>query len=144
MQHLFHHGRHICYHRLRLRLTPGQLAVRLGDGWNATAIRHLEASPVLTDALLACVSKALNMPLGLFKATGTPVMNIISNTVSFENCQLSAFVNYQPTFQHDEQWARLLEEQRQLYERLLASQQENQHLRGTQHADGTTVHSPTV
>lgn len=68
--------------------------------------------------LLKQISNAMKVPVeALQNFDEEQIVNLISNTASFENCQQTAFFNYQPSFNP-------IDKMVELYERMLQQQKE--------------------
>lgn len=94
------------------------LAFELGEDWNQKKVSLLEQKETVESDVLAQVAQILKVPAeAIENFDEEQVINIISNTASFDNCQQPAFFNNHPTFNP-------LDKMVELYERMLKQQQE--------------------
>ena len=117
-----HQGRNVKRFREMLGLKQEALAYELGDDWNQKRVSLLEAKEIVEPNILAEVAKALNVSEEAIKNfDGEMAVNVISNTFHQQ-----AFINSAGTFNINpiEKWLEALEENKKLYERLLASERE--------------------
>ncbi|MCC9042716.1 helix-turn-helix domain-containing protein [Myroides sp. M-43] len=118
MEHKIHQGRNIKRFREMLGIKQEVLAFDLGEDWNQKKISVLEQKEVIDNSLLQQISKVLNIPVEAFENFDEQqAINMISNSVSFENCQQPSFFNYQPNFNP-------IDKMIELYERMLQQQKE--------------------
>ena len=118
-----HQGRNVKRFREMLGLKQEALAYELGDDWNQKRVSLLEQKEIIEDDILAQVSTILNIPVEAIKNfTEEAAINIISSTLHDNagsinnNCTL--------TFNPIDKWLEVIEENKKLYERLLASERE--------------------
>jgi len=118
MEHKIHQGRNVKRFREMLGIKQEVLAFDLGEDWNQKKISVLEQKEVIDNSLLQQISKVLNIPVEAFENFDEQqAINMISNSVSFENCQQPSFFNYQPNFNP-------IDKMIELYERMLQQQKE--------------------
>jgi transcriptional regulator with XRE-family HTH domain len=118
-----HQGRNIKRFREMLGWKQEALAYALGDDWSQKRISLLEAKETIEEDILAQVAEILKVPIEAIKNfTEEAVFNIIGNTVN--NHDQAAFFNYYPTFNPIDKVVELFEENKKLYEQLLASERE--------------------
>ncbi|WP_419699846.1 helix-turn-helix domain-containing protein [Mucilaginibacter sp. NFX135] len=117
-----HQGRNVKRFREMLGLKQEALAIQLGDDWSQKRVSLLEAKEIIEDDIIAKVAKALNVSEEAIKNFDSEMaVNVISNTFHQQ-----AFINSTGTFNINpiEKWLEVLEENKKLYERLLASERE--------------------
>ncbi|GAA4329158.1 helix-turn-helix transcriptional regulator [Mucilaginibacter gynuensis] len=117
-----HQGRNIKRFREMLGLKQEALAIELGEDWSQKRVSLLEAKETIDPDILSEVAKALKVSEEAIKNfDGEMAVNVISNTF-----HQHAFINSAGTFNINpvEKWLEVLEENKKLYERLLASEQE--------------------
>ena len=123
MAHKVHEGRNVKWFRELRQVKQDALAADLGDDWSQKKVSLLEQKETIEPAILEQISKILDIPVEAFqKLDDEQVVNIISNTF---NDQSNGY-NYYPTFNINpiEKWMEALEENKKLYERMLASERE--------------------
>lgn len=119
-----HEGRNVKRFREMLGIKQEALAAALGDDWNQKKISLLEAKDKLEAGVLKDVAHALKVPVEAIQNFDEErAVNIISNN-SFENCEQPASIFYNSTFNPIDKWVEALEENKQLYERLLQAERE--------------------
>jgi len=122
-----HMGRKISRIRELRGMKQEALAIELGI--SQQSVSHLEQSETVETEKLEQVAKVLDVtPEGIKNFSEETVFNIISNTfnnTSSDNSTLIASsMNYQPTFNPLDKLLEATEENKKLYERLLAAEQE--------------------
>ncbi|NBA86846.1 helix-turn-helix domain-containing protein [Emticicia sp. CRIBPO] len=120
-----HEGRNIKRFREMLGIKQEALAFELGDEWNQKKVSILEQKEIVEQSILQQVSDVLKIPVDAFKNFDEEqVINIISNT--FNTHDQSSGMNLYPTINVNpvEKWMEAVEENKKLYERLLASERE--------------------
>ncbi|MDM1328543.1 helix-turn-helix transcriptional regulator [Myroides odoratimimus] len=118
MEHKIHQGRNVKRFREMLGIKQEVLAFDLGEDWNQKKISVLEQKEVIDNSLLQQISKVLKIPVeAIENFDEQQAINMISNSVSFENCQQPSFFNYQPNFNP-------IDKMIELYERMLQQQKE--------------------
>lgn len=118
-----HHGRNIKRFREMLGIKQEGLAFELGEEWSQKRVSLLEQKEVVEQEILDQVSQILKVPAEAIKNFDEQsAVNIIAQTVN--NHDQSASVFYNPIFNPVEKWISALEENKNLYERLLKSEQE--------------------
>lgn len=106
-----------------LGLKQEALALELGGDWNQKRVSLLEAKDLIEPEILAEVAKALKVPEEAIKNFDEEkAVNIISNT--FNDTSMLNAVNYNPTFNPIDKLIEVYEENKKLYEQLLASERE--------------------
>ena len=120
-----HEGRNVKRFREMLGIKQEALAAELGTDWNQKKISLLEQRERIDAPILDQVSKALKIPVeAIQKFDEEKVVNIISNTASFDNCDQPAFFNFYPTFNPLDKLVEAYEEIRRLNEALLREKDE--------------------
>jgi transcriptional regulator with XRE-family HTH domain len=123
-----HHGRNIKRFRELFGIKQEALALELGDDWNQQRISLLEQKEEIADNILEEVAKALKVPVEAIKNFDKEAaLNFIGNTfTSHDNsATLNGYtINYSPNFNPIEKWMEALEQNKQLYERLLQTERE--------------------
>lgn len=108
-----------------LGLKQEALAASLGEEWSQKRVSLLEQKEIIEDDILSQVAEILKVPVEAIKNfSEESVLNIISNTFTSTDTSTLNAINYQPTFHPIDKVLELFEENRKLYERLLASEQE--------------------
>ena len=119
-----HEGRNVKRFREMLGIKQEALADALGDDWNQKKISMLEAKEQIEPALLDEVAKALKVPAEAIKNFDEErAINIISNN-TFENCAQPASIFYNAAINPIEEWMKVLEENKKLYQALLKEKDE--------------------
>ncbi|MEN0055426.1 MAG: helix-turn-helix transcriptional regulator [Mucilaginibacter sp.] len=120
-----HQGRNVKRFREMLGLKQEALAASLGEEWSQKRVSLLEQKEIIEDDILSQVAEILKVPVEAIKNfSEESVLNIISNTFTSTDTSTLNAINYQPTFHPIDKVLELFEENRKLYERLLASEQE--------------------
>lgn len=124
-----HQGRNLKRFREMLGWKQEALALALGNDWSQKRVSLLEGKETIEDDLLNAVAAVLKVPVEAIKNFDEEkaVYNIQNNYegansgagtlgqyLSYENC----------TFNPIEKWLEVIDENKKLYERLLASEQE--------------------
>ena len=121
MSETLHIGRKISRIRELRGMKQEALAAELGI--SQQAVSKIEQSAEVESEVLEKIANALGVPAeGIKKFNEEAVFNIIGNTVN--NHDQAAFFNYYPTFNPIEKLLQLFEENKKLYEQLLASERE--------------------
>ena len=95
----------------------------LGDDWSQKRISLLEAKETIEEDILTQVASILKVPVEAIKNFDEEkAVNIISNT--FNDTSMLNAVNYNPTFKPIDKLIEVYEENKKLYEQLLASERE--------------------
>lgn len=116
-----HIGRKIIRIRELRGMKQEALAAELGI--SQQAVSKIEQSAEVEESALEKIAIALGVPVeGIKKFNEEAVFNIIGNTVN--NHDQAAFFNYYPTFNPIEKLLELFEENKKLYQELLASEKE--------------------
>lgn len=123
-----HQGRNVKRFREMLGLKQEALAYELGEEWNQKRVSLLEAKETIEEDLLAQVAAILKVPVDAIKNLDeNGAINIIANTYTNNDNSSTLqgyYINYTPNFNPIEKWLEIIEENKKLYERLLASEQE--------------------
>ena len=117
-----HEGKNVKRFREMMGIKQEALAAQLGDSWSQKKISVLEGQVTIETNILEQVAEILKVtPEAIKYFDEQTAVNVISNTFH-EN----AFINSAGTFNINpiEKWLLALEENKQLYERLLASERE--------------------
>jgi len=116
-----HHGRNIKRFREMLGLKQEALAIELGDDWSQKKVSRLEENEQIPDDILEQVSKALRVPVEAIKQFDpeTAINNIQNN---YDSSVINSQINYQ--FSPIDKLLEVMEENKKLYERLLAAEKE--------------------
>jgi transcriptional regulator with XRE-family HTH domain len=116
-----HQGRNVKRFREMLGLKQEALAYELGDDWNQKRVSLLEAKDIIENDILEQIAKILKVPTDAIKNFNEEaIFNIIGNTYH----DTSSSVQYQCTFNPIDKLVEAFEENKKLYERLLASERE--------------------
>ncbi|WEA01857.1 helix-turn-helix transcriptional regulator [Mucilaginibacter sp. SJ] len=120
-----HQGRNVKRFREMLGLKQEALAIALGEEWSQKRVSLLEQKEVIEDDILKQVAEILKVPVEAIKNfSEDSVLNIISNTFTSTDTSTLNAINYQPTFHPIDKVIELFEENKKLYEQLLASERE--------------------
>ncbi|MVN91405.1 MULTISPECIES: helix-turn-helix domain-containing protein [Mucilaginibacter] len=120
-----HQGRNVKRFRemLGLKQEALALALALGDDWSQKRVSLLEGKELIEEDILAQVAAILKVPVEAIKNFDEEkAVNIISNT--FNDTSMLNAVNYNPTFNPIDKLIEVYEENKKLYEQLLASERE--------------------
>jgi len=118
-----HLGRKISRIRELRGIKQEYLAMELGI--SQQSVSRMESSEIVEDELLEKVAKVLGVPVeGIKNFSEEAVFNVISNTFTSNDTSTLNAVNIQPTFNPIDKLVELFEENKALYERLLASERE--------------------
>lgn len=118
-----HQGRNVKRFREMLGLKQEALALALGDDWSQKRVSLLEGKELIEEDILAQVAAILKVPVEAIKNFDEEkAVNIISNT--FNDTSMLNAVNYNPTFNPIDKLIEVYEENKKLYEQLLASERE--------------------
>lgn len=118
-----HLGRKISRIRELRGMKQEALATELGI--SQQAISKLEQSEEIEDSTLEKVAKVLGVTAEAIKNySDETVLNIISNTFTSNDSSTINAINIQPTFNPLDKLMEALEANKELYERLLASERE--------------------
>jgi len=120
-----HQGRNVKRFREMLGWKQEALAYALGDDWSQKRVSLLEQKELIEDNIIEQVAKILNVPVDAIKNFNEEsALNIISNTFTSNDTSTLNAINYQPTFNPIDKVVQLFEENKKLYEQLLASERE--------------------
>lgn len=121
-----HQGRNVKRFREMLGLKQEALALQLGDDWNQKRVSLLEARETIEEEILAQVAGILKVPVDAIKNLDEDkAVNIIANTFTdFKDNASAINNNCSLNFNPIEKWLEIIEENKKLYERLLASEKE--------------------
>jgi transcriptional regulator with XRE-family HTH domain len=128
MEKTIHQGRNIKRFREMLGVKQDALALELGEEWNQRKISLLEQKEVIDPELIEQVAKILKVPADAIKNfdAEAAMVNIQNN---YEGSNAHAIITgtgsyYDCNFNPIERWLDSIEENKKLYERLLASERE--------------------
>lgn len=121
-----HHGRNIRRFREVFGLKQEALAIELGPDWSQKKVSRLEENEEVSDEILEQVAKVLQIPVAAIKGfTEQAAVNYFNtfndNSLSNSNGAFSAF---QCTFNALDKVMELIEENKKLYERVIALEKE--------------------
>jgi transcriptional regulator with XRE-family HTH domain len=120
-----HQGRNVKRFREMLGLKQEALAIELGAEWNQKRVSLLEAKETIEPELLSEVAKALKIPEDSIRNFDEEAaINIINSTFTSNDNSTSIAYQSNFTFNPIEKVLELFEENKKLYERLLASERE--------------------
>ncbi len=120
-----HQGRNVKRFREMLGWKQEALALELGDDWSQRRVSLLEAKEVIEEDLLIQVAHALKVPVESIKSFDEEAaVNIINSTFTSNDNSTSIAYQSNFTFNPIDKVVELFEENKKLYERLLASEQE--------------------
>lgn len=120
-----HHGRNIRRFREMLGIKQEGLAFQLGEEWSQKRVSLLEQKEIVEQDILDQVAKILKVPADAIKNFDEDkALNVISNTFNSHDSSTMNAVNLNPTFNPLDKLIESYDENRKLYERLLASEQE--------------------
>lgn len=121
MAETLHIGRKIARIRELKGIKQEALAIELGV--TQQTVSNIEKSEKIEDEVLEKIAKALGVPAkAIENFNDEAVINIIASTVN--NHDQSASVFFNSTFNPIDKWLEVIEENKKLYERLLASERE--------------------
>ncbi len=119
MSKTIHQGRNIKRFREMLQIKQEALAWELGEDWSQKRVSLLEQKEVIEQDILDQVAKILKVSPEAIKNFDEE--SVVNNINTFYD--QSAF-NFQCTFNPVEKWIEALDENKNLYERLLQSERE--------------------
>jgi len=121
-----HHGRNVKRFREMLGLKQEALALELGEDWSQKRVSLLEAKETLDPELLSQVAKALKVPEDAIKNFDEQAAVTYFNTFNDTSVNHGPFMGNYSTYNFNpiEKWLEVIEENKKLYERLLASERE--------------------
>jgi transcriptional regulator with XRE-family HTH domain len=121
-----HQGRNVKRFREMLGLKQEALALALGDDWSQKRVSLLEGKELIEEDILAQVAAILKVPIEAIKNLDEDkAVNIIANTFTdFKDNASAINNNCSLNFNPIEKWLEVIEENKKLYERLLASERE--------------------
>jgi len=116
-----HQGRNVKRFREMLGWKQEALAYALGEEWSQKRVSLLEAKETIEEDILVQVAAILKVPVDAIKNFDEQaVFNIIGNNYH----DSSSSVQYQCTFNPIDKLVEVFEENKKLYEQLLASERE--------------------
>lgn len=121
-----HQGRNIKRFREMLGLKQETLAYELGDDWSQKRVSMLESKETVEDSILGQIAQILKVPVEAIENFDEQAAVTYFNTFndnSFSNAQ-GTFSPSHCTFNALDKMVKLFEENKKLYERLLASERE--------------------
>lgn len=111
-----------------LGLKQDALAYELGEDWTQKKISQLEQKETIEEDILEQVSRVLKIPVeAIRRFNEETAISIVSNTFTDNHQSAMAIgnlTNYTPTFNPLDKLIEVMEENKQLYERLVASERE--------------------
>jgi transcriptional regulator with XRE-family HTH domain len=121
-----HHGRNVKRFRELLGFKQEALAMELGDDWSQKRVSLLESREIIEDDILAQVAAILKVPIEAIKNFDEQAAVTYFNTFNDTSVNHGPFMGNNSTFNLNpiEKWLEVIEENKKLYERLLASEQE--------------------
>ncbi|HEX5154854.1 MAG TPA: helix-turn-helix transcriptional regulator [Parafilimonas sp.] len=119
-----HHGRNIKRFRELFGIKQEALALELGDDWNQQRISLLEQKEEIPDNVLEEIAKVLKVPAEAIKHFDEQAA--VSYINSFHDNSVSHVIGNYGTYNFNpiEKWMEALEQNKQLYERLLQVERE--------------------
>jgi transcriptional regulator with XRE-family HTH domain len=121
-----HHGRNVKRFREMLGLKQEALAMQLGDDWSQKRVSLLESKETIEEDILAQVAAILNVSVEAIKNFDEQAAVTYFNSF-YDSSGAGAFfssTNLHCTFNPIDKWLEVIEENKKLYERLLASERE--------------------
>jgi len=120
-----HQGRNVKRFREMLGIKQEALALTLGETWSQKTISLLEAREIIDPETLTLVASAMNIPEEAIKnLTDEGAVNIIANTFNTHDNAIGNVAYYTASFNPLEKFIEMVTENKELYERLLKSEQE--------------------
>jgi len=124
-----HQGRNVKRFREMFGLKQEALALGLGEDWSQKRVSLLEAKEVIEEDLLKKIASLLKVPVEAIKNFDEEkaIYNIQNNYEGANSGTgtLGQYLNYHNCeFNPVEKWLEVIEENKKLYERLLASERE--------------------
>ncbi|WP_454803171.1 helix-turn-helix domain-containing protein [Mucilaginibacter phyllosphaerae] len=121
-----HHGRNVKRFRELLGFKQEALAMELGDDWSQKRVSLLESREIIEDDILAQVAAILKVPVEAIKNFDEQAAVTYFNTFNDTSVNHGPFMGNNSIFNLNpiEKWLEVIEENKKLYERLLASEQE--------------------
>lgn len=119
-----HHGRNIKRFRELFGIKQEALALEMGDDWNQQRISLLEQKEEIPDNVLEEIAKVLKVPAEAIKHFDEQAA--VSYINSFHDNSVSHVIGNYGTYNFNpiEKWMEALEQNKQLYERLLQVERE--------------------
>lgn len=121
-----HHGQNIKRFRELLGFKQEALAIELGEDWSQKRVSLLESKDIIEDDILAQVAAILKVPVEAIKNFDEQAAVTYFNSF-YDSSGAGAFfssTNLHCTFNPIDKWLEVIEENKKLYERLLASEKE--------------------
>ena len=118
-----HHGRNVKRFREMLGIKQERLAFELGEEWSQKRVSLLEQKEAIEQEILDQVAQILGVPADAIKNfSEEAAINIIASTLNDNAGSINnnCTINFNPV----EKWVEALDENKNLYERLLKSEQE--------------------
>lgn len=123
-----HHGHNIKRFRELFGLKQEALAINLGDDWSQKKVSRLEENEEIDDMILQQVSEILKVPVEAIKNFTEEAAVSYFNTFNDSSASGSSSAYFSPnsTFHINtpEDYLKLIEESKSLYERLLTAERE--------------------
>ena len=119
-----HHGRNIKRFREMFGIKQEALAIDLGADWSQKKVSRLEESEVVEEGVLEQIAQILNIPKEAIKNFSEDAA--ISYFNSFHDSSVSHLIANHGTYNagSTEEMLKLVEENKKLYERLVAAEKE--------------------
>lgn len=126
MKKIIHQGKNVKRFREMLGIKQEALAWELGEGWNQRRISLLEQKEIIDPDLLEQLAGILKVPVdGILHFDEEVAISMINNAFgSVTDNAPGKFFPIQPLVNPVEQWFRAMEENKNLYERLLQAEKE--------------------
>lgn len=121
-----HQGQNVKRFRELLGIKQEGLAIELGEDWSQKRVSLLEAKELIEDEILAQVAAILKVPVEAIKNFDEQAAVTYFNSF-YDSSGAGAFfssTNLHCTFNPIDKWLEVIEENKKLYERLLASEKE--------------------
>ncbi len=121
-----HHGRNVKRFREMLGIKQEALAFELGGDWSQKRVSLLEGKEVIEEDILAQVAAILKVPVEAIKNFDEQAAVTYFNTFNDTSVNHGAFMGNNSTYNFNpiDKWLEVIEENKKLYERLLASERE--------------------
>jgi transcriptional regulator with XRE-family HTH domain len=121
-----HQGRNVKRFREMLGYKQEALAIELGEEWNQKRISLLEAKETIEEDILTQIAAILKVPVEAIKNFDEQAAVTYFNTFNDNSVNQGAVgsQNYNCSFNPIDKWIEVIEENKKLYERLLASERE--------------------
>lgn len=119
-----HHGRNIKRFRELFGLKQEALAIELGEDWSQKKVSRLEENEIVDDEVLQQIAGVLKVPVAAIKNFTEEGAATYFNTFN-DNSGSGSCSNYSTfNFNSPDDYLKLIEENKRLYERLLEAEKE--------------------